>query len=292
MYFGHKVLIGIVTGTLLLTAVTTAATDKITHHFIDSEGNPVITNRPGECVETPNTSNQPVRLFERCNDIGDRDKDGIYDDDDVCPDNTPEEIVKGVYQGGPQKGCSLDSDSDGVPNYRDDCPQNTSLEISKGVDARGCPLDSDQDGVPDYKDLCPNTPFGVAVDENGCEIIEGSLELVLAGDVTFAYDKTVLTAQAQTTLDELVQRTPIYFVKIIEVVGHTDGVGSQEYNQTLSEERAKSVANYLINKGVPHSKIHHWGEGKSKPIASNQTKVGRAQNRRVEIKIILYKKKN
>ena len=69
----------------------------------------------------------------------------------------------------------------------------------------------------------------------------------------------------------------------VKVEGHTDNIGTQEYNQDLSERRAKSVANYLINKGVDNNRVTTEGFGFSKPIASNKTKEGRAQNRRTEL---------
>jgi OOP family OmpA-OmpF porin len=75
------------------------------------------------------------------------------------------------------------------------------------------------------------------------------------------------------------------------VVGHTDSVGSEQYNQVLSEKRAFIVASYLINKGLPADKVIQRGEGEQQPIATNETTVGRAKNRRVEIKIIHFKKK-
>jgi len=291
---GRKILIGVVTGTLLSTAAFSvlATNDKISHRLLDSQGKPVLTTRLNECVQTPRTPNTPNQLFVICGDVIDRDEDGIMDDEDVCPDNTPEEISKGVDQSGSNKGCPIDTDNDGVPNYRDDCPENTPLEISKGVDSRGCPLDTDQDGVPDYKDLCPNTPYGAAVDEHGCAIIdEKTIDMVLAGDVTFAFDKAILTSQAETTLKELVNRIGVDFIETIQVVGYTDSVGSEKYNMKLSEERANSVANYLIILGIQASNISSWGEGESNPIADNSTKMGRATNRRVEVKITQIKKK-
>ena len=290
---GRKILIGLVTGTLLSTAAFSvlAANDKTTHYLLDSQGKPVLTKRD-ECVQTPRTTNTPNQPFEICGDVFDRDKDGIMDDEDVCPDNTPEEISKGVNQSGSKKGCPIDTDNDSVQNYRDDCPENTPLEISKGVDSRGCPLDTDQDGVPDYRDLCQNTPYGAAVDEHGCAIIdEKTIDVVLAGDVTFAFDKVILTSQAETTLRELVNRVGVGFIKSIQVVGHTDSVGSEKYNMKLSEKRANSVANYLISLGIQASGIVSFGEGESNPIADNSTKMGRATNRRVEIKFTQFKKK-
>jgi len=288
----RKILIGVVTGTLLSTAVITvqAAGDRDTYHLLDSQGQPVRTSRPEECVETPNTANTPIQLLKECGDVSDRDGDGIFDDEDVCPDNTPEELVKGVHQSGPRKGCSLDSDNDSVPDYRSDCPYNTPLEISKGVDSRGCPLDSDQDGVPDYKDLCPGTPFGIAVDENGCALSGPVVTRTLQGDVTFAFDKAALTPQAKTTLEGLINEFGLDFIKGIEVIGHTDSVGKDSYNQKLSEQRAASVVRYLQVLNVNTSKINGWGDGERNPVAPNDTREGRAQNRRVEIKIEPFQK--
>ncbi len=97
----------------------------------------------------------------------DRDDDGVENSKDQCPDNTPEEISKGVDE----KGCPKDSDGDGIPDYLDKCPFNTAEETSMGVDSTGCPKDSDGDGVADFKDQCPeNTAEEIAmgVDENGC----------------------------------------------------------------------------------------------------------------------------
>ena len=165
----RKILLGVVSGTLFSTTVALAASDKPTYYLMDSQGNPVLTKQP-DCVLTPKTPNLPAKPLEICGDIIDRDGDGVPDDEDVCPTNTPEEIAKGVYQTGPRVGCSLDTDKDNVPDYRDDCPDNTSSEISKGVDARGCPPDSDNDGVLDYTDRCPGTQYGIKVDEQGCSL--------------------------------------------------------------------------------------------------------------------------
>ncbi len=292
MLDAHKILLGVVAGTLLSTSAM--ATNDDSHYLLlkNQDDRAVMTKRENECVLTPQTPNTETKLFEQCGDSIDRDGDGIRDNEDKCPDNTPEEISKGVYQSGDQKGCPLDSDNDGVPDYRDDCPNNTPEEISKGVDERGCPLDTDQDGVADYKDECPNTPFGMAVDEKGCQIVEKEEKFVLTGDVNFAYNKANLTPQARMTLDNFVRKiSNPAFVKL-EIVGHTDSRGSDDYNQGLSERRAMSVAEYLMDNGrIAGENITQWGEGERNPIASNDTKVGRAKNRRVEIKIITYKRK-
>lgn len=292
-YFERKRLVGIMTATLLASAVTSvlASSSKDTFYFLDSQGNPVIT-RDGKCVQTRQTPNLPALLFKQCGGNSDRDGDGLLDDQDVCPDNTPIEISHGIYQTGSQRGCPVDSDKDGIPDYRDNCPHNTPEEIVAGVDSQGCPLDTDQDGILDYNDLCPGTPPRVAVDEHGCALYEKPVDIVLAGDVTFAFNKSELTPQAQTTLNELVNKIEVDFLKKVEVVGHTDSIGSEQYNQALSVKRAFIVANYLINIGLPADKIVQWGEGEQQPITTNETALGRAKNRRVEIKIIHFKKKS
>lgn len=287
--YARKILLGVVvvTSTLLSASVTSiVAADEQTHHLIDSQGNPVGTSRPEECVETPKTPNTPNKKFKRCGDVIDRDADGIDDDEDVCPDNSPEEIINGVYQRGPQKGCPIDSDDDSVQDYRDDCPHNTPLEVSKGVDSRGCPLDSDQDGVHDYKDLCPNTPYGKPVDAQGCASRDKVISRSLQADVLFRFDSAMLTYEGQSILDqELSNAGGTEFIKQVQIVGHTDNVGTEEYNQELSNNRATSAANYLIERGVLSNQITQWGEGELNPVASNDTPEGRAQNRRVVITI-------
>ncbi|MCK5877942.1 MAG: OmpA family protein [Candidatus Marithrix sp.] len=291
-YYGRKILVGIVAGTLLSTAVTSvlAANDGETYRLLDSQGNPVLSTRENECVlvRYPNT---PKTMFQECGDSLDRDGDGINDDDDKCPDNTAEEISKGVYQDGPKKGCPIDSDGDGVPDYRDDCPNNTPMEISRGVNERGCPTDSDKDGVPDYKDKCPDTPLGYAVDENGCHDVclanpDTCRPVTVDADVLFKFDRYDLTSAGETIIANIVDGIGNFAtVSMVVVAGHTDATGANSYNQRLSEQRASSVENYMISLGIPEDRIRSVGEGELKPVASNSTRAGRAQNRRVEISI-------
>jgi formylglycine-generating enzyme required for sulfatase activity/uncharacterized caspase-like protein len=103
----------------------------------------------------------------------DRDKDGVADNRDKCPDNTSAEIAKGVYKKGSKIGCPMESDNDGVPDYRDKCPYNRSEELAQGVNSQGCPLDTDGDNVADYRDNCVrNTSNEVSkgVDSRGCPL--------------------------------------------------------------------------------------------------------------------------
>ncbi len=105
----------------------------------------------------------------------------------------------------------------------------------------------------------------------------------LAGDILFAFNKAVLHPQAGDILKSLVAQINIYSLRNIEVVGHTDNVGSEIYNQKLSSKRAANVANYLVGLGIPANKIYYRGEGESNPIMLNTTKMGQAKNRRVAI---------
>ncbi|WPD24773.1 MAG: ABC transporter substrate-binding protein [Candidatus Electrothrix scaldis] len=101
----------------------------------------------------------------------DRDKDGIVDKRDICPDNSKEELVQGVFLEGEKRGCPLDTDEDGLPDYLDACPHNTEEELTQGVDAQGCPVDLDQDKVLDFRDEClQSTPetLSKGVDAQGC----------------------------------------------------------------------------------------------------------------------------
>lgn len=175
-------------------------------------------------------------------------------------------------------GCAMDSDGDGVVDGIDMCA-NTPAGVT--VDDVGCPIDSDRDGVADYKDLCPNTPEGVIVDEDGCPIA-GQTILSLTG-VNFEFDKSTLTTEAQDTLDEAVDAL-LNSDEVVEVrvEGHTDSIGTEEYNQKLSQERSESVVEYLVSKGVNGNNLIPVGMGETSPTASNDTDAGRALNRRVD----------
>jgi OOP family OmpA-OmpF porin len=197
---------------------------------------------------------------------GDSDGDGVLDKDDKCP-GTP----KGVKVD--KKGCPIDSDGDGIPDYLDKCP-----DTPKGVkvDKVGCPLDTDGDGVPDYKDQCPNTPKGAPVNAVGCWSLKG---------INFDYNKWDIKPEYNSLLDENAKVLEDNPTMKVEIQGHTDGIGSQGYNQPLSEKRAGSVKAYFESKGISADRITSRGFGKSKPIATNDTPEGRAKNRRIDIVI-------
>jgi OOP family OmpA-OmpF porin len=133
-------------------------------------------------------------------------------------------------------------------------------------------LDADGDGVPDSLDKCPNTPKGVKVDADGCWVLRGVYfdtgQAVIRG--TYAMNEALAVLKANPNLT-------------VEVYGHTDSTASSDYNQKLSEARAKAVRDYFINQGVQPERIQAKGFGETRPIASNETEEGRALNRRVEL---------
>lgn len=138
--------------------------------------------------------------------------------------------------------------------------------------------DSDGDGIVDSKDKCPDTPHGYIVDPLGCPV-----HVTL--HINFAFDSSVLPASANedvTKLTRVLQDNPP--AKIM-IEGHTDSVGKDAYNQKLSERRAASLAKQLVDNGIPAERIQYSGKGEKQPIATNTTKEGRAQNRRIEIEL-------
>lgn len=136
--------------------------------------------------------------------------------------------------------------------------------------------DSDGDGVTDDRDRCPGTLAGVAVDAMGCEQIRMK-------NVYFDTESAVLSARAQGKLDataELLARHPELKV---EIAGHADSRGPEDYNQALSERRAEAVRGYLEKQGIEASRMTASGYGETRPARSNATALGQSDNRRVEL---------
>ncbi len=141
--------------------------------------------------------------------------------------------------------------------------------------------DDDRDGVLNSKDKCPNTRAGAVVDMDGCEV---QVIIDLPG-VNFDFDEARLTATSFAILDDAATTLQRHQQVQVEVAGHTDSVGTQTYNQTLSDRRASVVRDYLISKGVGADRMTSNGYGESRPVASNDSSEGRAQNRRTELVI-------
>ncbi|MGE8655411.1 MAG: outer membrane protein OmpA [Achromobacter sp.] len=111
-------------------------------------------------------------------------------------------------------------------------------------------------------------------------------KVVFNADTFFDFDKSTLKPEGRQLLDQVAQQARGIELETIIAVGHTDSIGTDAYNQKLSERRAASVKAYLVSKGIDPNRIYTEGKGKKNPIASNKTKEGRAQNRRVEIEIV------
>ncbi len=167
-----------------------------------------------------------------------------------------------------------DQDRDGVVDSKDACPFTPD---GINVDSNGCALDDDGDGVPNYLDACPGTPAGAVVNTDGC-----TRKIVSLTGVNFAFDSATLTSEAKSILDNAAQTINSRSDASITVEGHTDSNGPDAYNQGLSERRANSVKNYLVSKGVTAS-ITAVGKGEMNPVSSNDTREGRAANRRVDV---------
>jgi OmpA-OmpF porin, OOP family len=214
----------------------------------------------------------------------DKDGDGVPDGIDRCP-MTPRGARVDRY------GCPVDSDGDGVPDGIDQCEKTP-----KGatVDAHGCPSDSDGDGVADGIDQCPDTPKQYAVDKKGCPIPIGEVgQKFLDGssvamNIEFASGKADIASGSYADLDRVGDVLNDWPDAKVEIAGHTDSQGSAKFNQKLSEQRAEAVKKYLIDKfhHIRSGNLSTKGYGESKPVASNDTPEGRAQNRRVEFTLL------
>jgi hypothetical protein len=205
--------------------------------------------------------------------VSDFDKDGVSDDLDKCPNTKEGTVVDST-------GCPIDSDRDGVFDGIDKCP-NTDKDIS--VDSTGCPMDIDHDGVPDHQDKCPYTLEGVKVDAKGCPLNKKQDLNKLKQGIQFQTNSTKFTKDSYGTLNDIVALLKQIPSANLEVQGHTDNVGKPEANKELSQARAQAVVDYFVQQGVASDRLRAVGFGDEKPIASNGSKHGRKQNRRVEL---------
>ncbi|MBS7786039.1 OmpA family protein [Flavobacterium sp. CYK-55] len=208
--------------------------------------------------------------FQGCPDA---DADGIADKDDACPDVAGPKALN---------GCP-DADGDGLADKSDKCPQ-----VKGPKENGGCPWpDTDGDGVLDKDDKCVDVKGTVA--NNGCpEISEEQVNKLNAYAKTILFNSGKSTFQQQTypVLQSIAAILKEYPSSSFSIEGHTDSDGKDAANQKLSEERAAAVKNYLIENGIAASRLTSAGFGESKPIDSNKTKAGKANNRRVEVKLV------
>lgn len=196
-------------------------------------------------------------------------------------------VFAGVrWTGQPIGPPEADADGDGVPNARDACPT-----VPGRPELDGCP-DDDGDGIPNPEDRCPQVP-GPAENE-GCPLEEGeplveieAERLSLKDSIHFDSDRDTIKAESFPVLDQVARILSAHpELRRVRVEGHTDDVGAAAYNKALSARRAASVVRYLTGKGVAADRLVPEGFGLERPIATNETALGRAKNRRVEFTIL------
>jgi OmpA-OmpF porin, OOP family len=197
----------------------------------------------------------------------------VIDKDDACPQ------VAGVKN---LAGCP-DGDDDGVADKDDACPT-----VKGTVENKGCPNDRDKDGVADEDDNCPDVA-GVASNK-GCPEIKAEekkqLETKLnmaAKLIQFETGSATIKPASYKELDAIVAIMNQYPSSRFKVEGHTDNTGNAANNTLLSGKRADAVKAYIADKGISGTRLDAEGFGSGRPIGSNATAAGRAQNRRVEI---------
>lgn len=258
------------------------AGDKKTMGCPDRDGDGVV-DRLDQCPDTPGIiegcpdkdGDGFIDSIDKCPDVAgmldgcpDKDGDGVADMDDKCPDTA-----------GTVNGCP-DKDGDGVADMDDKCP-----DVAGTMD--GCP-DTDGDGLADNVDSCP-TQAGTAANK-GCPEIKEEVKEVLKfamSAVQFETGTANLKLESQTVLDQIVDIMGQYPDYKLSISGHTDDRGSEEANQILSEDRAKSCYQYLISKDVSPNRLTFAGYGETMPIGNNATVAGRKRNRRVEFNLFI-----
>jgi OOP family OmpA-OmpF porin len=203
----------------------------------------------------------------------DADGDGVADKDDACPNEA----------GLPALAGCPDADGDGVADKDDACPSEAGPAENKG-----CPWpDRDGDTVLDKDDLCPDTVGTVA--NKGCPELTEAVQKALnnyAKTILFDTGKSSIKAESTSVMVDIIGILKEYPNAKFTVEGHTDSVGSEKLNQSLSESRALSVKEFLVDKGIEEFRLSAVGYGESKPMATNNTRAGRTQNRRVEINLV------
>lgn len=221
--------------------------------------------------------------------IGDRDGDGILDNVDKCPDD-PED--RDGFQD--EDGCpDPDNDKDGIPDVRDLCPNDP--EDKDGFqDEDGCPdLDNDNDRILDVDDKCPNDPetYNGFEDEDGCpdrgNVVIEENQIIILEKIYFATNSAEILAKSFPIVDAvaatMIGNPQITFV---EIQGHADERSTDQYNIDLTRDRAASVVQALVERGVAPNRLRSAGYGERCPIDPGHHETAWEKNRRVEFKIL------
>ncbi len=155
------------------------------------------------------------------------------------------------------------------------------MNIPVPVETPEINTDSDEDGILDDDDQCPQTPASTPVDQYGCALFTGVIQ-----GINFENNKAILTTESRIILDETVNTLNQFPNIQVEVQAHTDSQGDETYNQQLSERRAQSVVDYLVDKGIERKRLVPKGYGEMQPLVDNDSRANRAKNRRVELSVI------
>jgi len=203
--------------------------------------------------------------------FSDKDGDSVADNKDQCPD-TPSNVPVS------SNGCPQDNDKDGIADYLDKCPGTTA---GTSVTSTGCPKDSDNDGIADSQDRCSATPAGAKVDRKGCRVkLKEAIKISM--QLNFESGSADVLPEHYSEIAKAGEFMRQYPDSQVVIEGHSDSQGAAAFNKRLSQQRANSVREYLINMyGVKATRIRAKGFGESSPIADNSTAHGRAKNRRV-----------
>jgi outer membrane protein OmpA-like peptidoglycan-associated protein len=244
-----------------------------------------ITYSPGRSQRAIYERHDPVVTAAAPDTTLDSDGDGVPDHRDREP-NTPPDTEVDFF------GVTRDDDGDGIPNRIDREP-NTKRGMM--VNQYGEALDADHDGVDDSKDGCPDTPADYAVNDRGCPIEVTKIEVILMDTGKFEENRIYFQTAQATLLPESFPQLDLIGLALsglpdlrFEVNGHCDDRGTDEFNQRLSEDRARSVVDYLVGKfpGVSRNQFTARGLGKTKPVELGQDEASRAKNRRVEFVVL------
>jgi OOP family OmpA-OmpF porin len=251
----------------------------------------------------------------------DRDGDGVLDMEDACPttpglasgdatqNGCPEDTDGDTFHDGidacPKRpgdasddparlGCPADRDGDGIVDTSDSCPDAAGAADSD-PHRNGCPADPDNDGIEYAADACPLEKGQPDSDpkQNGCprfvRVKQG--EIVITQKVEFNSGggslKEVVSKNSEVLLSEVsdaIKQHPE--IKLLEVQGHTDDDGNEEFNQQLSQRRADVVRTWLVDHGIDGSRLSAKGYGFTRPVADNRIRTGRQRNRRVQFVIL------
>jgi outer membrane protein OmpA-like peptidoglycan-associated protein len=258
---------------------------EIPERDLDTDGDGLI-DEIDKCPEDPEDKDD-FEDEDGCPDL-DNDEDGVLDVRDRCP-MVPED--KDKFED--EDGCPEDdNDKDGIKDKKDKCP-NEPEDPDGFEDEDGCPdLDNDQDGIPDNEDLCPNEPEtenGYA-DHDGCpdeeQVRVVGDKIVLDDRVHFRTNNATIRPLSHPLLErlaKLLREHPEY--THIHVEGHADQRGPEHFNLKLSEQRAESVVNFLIDRGVEQDRLSFEGFGSSRPRVDAKHPRAYFLNRRVEFRV-------